>query len=81
MKVIIINEEIISLENVRRVSKHVSERSYTSYGKKCIDYTYSLYIYYGHFKEHDYIECGKNEKGKEICDATLCEIYNILSGE
>ena len=81
MKVIIINKEIISLENVRRVSQHVSERSYTSYGKKYTDYTYALHIYYGNLKEHEYIECGKNEKGQGICDAAFRKIYSILSEE
>ena len=78
MKLVRVNNEIISLENVRRVNTSVTETSHTSYGRKYVVQHYSIRILY-HGGEREDITCGENEAG-EMCLKSIIEtIFEILS--
>ena len=78
MKVLMTTNSIISLENVRRVERHITETKHTSYGKP---YTLTHYdiaiIYAGNESEH--INFGTGDSAKDLCDSTFQIIFNKLS--
>lgn len=78
MKVLMTNNSIISLENVRRVDKHISESRHTSYGKPYTVTHYSIsIIYYNDGSEH--IDCGENAADKTQCETIFQTIYDKIS--
>lgn len=79
MKVLMTLNSIISLENVRRVSKRVSETKHTSYGKAYTLIHYEILISYAGGHDSELIQCGHGDSAKDLCEATFCDIYKKLS--
>lgn len=80
MKILMLPDTLLSLENVRRVAKKVSESKHTSYGEKYTITHYSIAIVYDN-ETSEYIECGEGKSGADLCEATFARIYEILKGE
>lgn len=80
MKILMTPNALISLENVRRVSKREDESHHTSYGKKYTITHYSIAIIYMDDKS-EHISCGEGKNGADLCEATFAQIYEILKGE
>jgi hypothetical protein len=78
MKLLLITDSIISLENVRRVEKKVTETKHTSYGEKYTIKHYSITIVYTDGSS-ECIECGKDAIGKQTCNEHWLNIFNKLS--
>jgi hypothetical protein len=78
MKIIKIdNNDIISLENVRRVQSVMEETNHTSYGQRYTVKHYRIRIIYNN-DNVERIECGEDKAGKELSEATMEKIFNIL---
>ena len=79
MKVLMTNNSIVSLENVRKVNKNVFETKHTSRG---VPYTlthYQIAISYRGDQWGETIECGTNSTGEKVCDELFQTIYQKLS--
>lgn len=79
MKMLRTENELISLENVRKVSLRTNTSKHTSKG---VPYTidhYSIYIQYLEEKMWEHIECGENVSGKVKAQQLFEEIFKILS--
>ena len=70
--------EIISLENVRRVERRVTESKHTSYGKPYIMKHYEILIVYTEGQE-EYLCCGEDAPGEKACAEYFKTIYEKLS--
>ncbi len=79
MKVLMINNSIISLENVRRVEKLVTETKHTSYGKPYILTHYEILVSYMGGEDSELIKFGHTPSAKELCEVTFNDIYSKLS--
>jgi hypothetical protein len=78
MKVLVTENEIINLENVRRVERRCNTSKHTCKGVPYLINHYSIvFIFDGSYQ--DLINCGTNEKGKEKADKIFNEVYEILS--
>lgn len=80
MKILMTPNELISLENVRRVSKKEHESHHTTYGKKYTITCHYIEITYTN-GESEEIDCGSGENGADLCEATFARIYNLLTRE
>ena len=78
MKVLATTTSIISLENVRRVNKNVSEIKHTHYGKPYTIAEYTIRIDYCD-GGCEWIQCGEGDNAKDLCDAIFESIYDKLS--
>ena len=79
MKILMINNSIISLENVRRVEKLVTETKHTSHGKPYTLTHYEILILYMGGQGSERIQFGHSTSAKDLCEATFCDIYEKLS--
>lgn len=81
MKVFMTPTTIISLENVRRVEKCITETKHTSYGKPYTLTHYEIVISYagGDVLDNERIEFGSGESAKILCDLAFETIYEKLS--
>jgi hypothetical protein len=73
MKIIVTDEVIVSLENVRRVEQKSYSETHSTYGKKYTVTNYRLDIDYDD-NTSERIDCGDNDKGK----AQMIEIFNKI---
>ena len=80
MKVLMTPSSLISLENVRRVTKKVSESNHTTYGQKYTITHHSIVIVYVD-GESEFIECGEDKNGADMCEVTFANIHDILLKE
>ena len=78
MKVLMTTDEIISLENVRRVERRVTESKHTSYGKPYIVKHYEILIAYTDGQAEP-ICCGEDAYGEKACAEYFKTIYEKLS--
>lgn len=78
MKMLITTNELISLENVRRVERKVVESKHTSYGKPYIVKHYEILIVYTDGQE-ERLCCGEDALGKKTCAEYFKTIYEELS--
>ena len=79
MKILMTPSSIISLENVRRVEKQVTETKHTSYGKSYTLTHYEIVIVYIGGQDSERIRFGHGTSAKDLCEATFCDIYEKLS--
>ena len=79
MKLLRTENELISLENVRKVSLNKETTKHTSMGKPYTIDHYDIYIDYSDGKSREHIKCGEDTKGKEKSDRLFETIYQILS--
>ena len=79
MKMLMTPNSIISLENVRRVEKLVTETKHTSYGKPYTLTHYEILILYMGGQDSERIQFGHSASAKDLCEATFCDIYEKLS--
>lgn len=82
MKILMIDNSIISLENVRRVERRITDTKHTSYGKAYTLTHYELAIIYcgsNNYTDNEHIQFGTGNEAKAACDKTFNEIYKILS--
>lgn len=79
MKVLMTPNSIISLENVRRVEKRVTETKHTSYGKPYTLTHYEIVVLYVGTHDNEHIEFGTGESAKDLCEATFKVIFEKLS--
>jgi hypothetical protein len=78
MKILMTTNSIISLENVRRVERNVTETNHTSYGKKYTVKHFDITIIYcDNSSEH--IRCGEGNVGEKTCAEYWLDIFNKLS--
>lgn len=78
MKMLMTTNEIISLENVRRVERRVTESRHTSYGKPYTVRHYEILIVYTE-GQAERIDCGENTPGENACAEYFKTIYETLS--
>ena len=78
MKMLMTTDEIISLENVRRVERRVTESKHTSYGKPYIIKHYEVLIIYTE-GQAEHIRCGEDTRGEKACAEYFKTIYEKLS--
>lgn len=78
MKIIRIENELISLENVRKVILRTDTSKHTCKGSPYTTNHYALWILYLDDKT-ECIECGKDITGKAKAELYLEKIFNILS--
>lgn len=79
MKLLRTENELISLENVRKVTLHTNATQHT---KKGVAYTvnhYSIDIQYLEERAFEHIKCGDDAAGKEKSDRLFEQIFEILS--
>ena len=81
MKVFMTSTAIISLENVRRVEKRITETKHTSRGKPYILTRYEIVIHYigGNTLDDEHIEFGNGDSAKVLCDLAFETIFEKLS--
>lgn len=77
MKILMLPDTLLSLENVRRVVKKSHESNHTSYGKKYTITHYSIAIVYND-ETSEHIDCGDGKSGADFCETTFAKIYEIL---
>lgn len=76
MKLVVISNSIITLEDVRRVDLHESTSKHVSHGKPYTVTDYELRIYRNHnATPTDFIHCDTQKEAKEL----MAEIADILS--
>jgi hypothetical protein len=73
MKIIVTDDVIVSLENVRRVEMKSYSETHSKYGKKYTITNYRLDIDYND-NSSERIDCGEDAKGK----AQMIEIFNKI---
>lgn len=78
MKLLITSKAIVSLEDVRRVEKHIYETSHTSYGERYTIRHHEIIISYND-KTCESIDCGNNAAGEKALAEYFQTIYNTLS--
>ena len=78
MKMLMTANQIISLENVRRVDRKMTESRHTSYGKPYIVKHYEIVIVYTN-DTAEYIGCGEDTPGEKTCAEYFQTIYEKLS--
>ena len=78
MKVFMTPTTIISLENVRRVEKCITETKHTSYGKPYTVTHYEIVVLYMD-GESESIEFGSGDPAKDLCNLAFEIIYEKLS--
>lgn len=81
MKVLKTNDYIISLENVRKVTRNISETKHTSRGTPYTLTHYQISIAYNNDTWGENIDCGTNSVGEKTCAELFQTIYEILSGD
>ena len=77
MKVLMTTNSIISLENVRRVERRITETKHTSYGKPYILIHYDIAIIYNN-DSSEHLSFGTGNSAKDLCDTTFQTIYDKL---
>lgn len=78
MKVLMTPNSIISLENVRRVERRITETKHTSYGKPYTLTHYNIAIIYND-EGSEHLDFGTGNSAKDLCDTTFQAIYNKLT--
>lgn len=78
MKLLMTTNSIISLENVRRVERKVTETNHTSYGKKYAVIHYDITIIYCDGSS-EHVSCGEDSVGENVCAQHWSDIFNKLS--
>lgn len=78
MKMLMTADEIISLENVRRVERRATESKHTSYGKPYTVKHYEILIIYTD-GQAEHICCGEDTSGEKACAEYFKTIYEKLS--
>ena len=78
MKVLMTTNSIISLENVRRVERRITETKHTSYGRPYTLTHYDIAIIYSN-DNSQHISFGTGDSAKDLCDATFQTIFDKLS--
>ena len=79
MKVLMTNDSIVSLENVRRVTKQVFETKHTSRGVPYTLIHHQICISYLGDQRGETIDCGNNDNGAKVCAELFQTIYEKLS--
>lgn len=77
MKVLMTPNSIISLENVRRVERRITETKHTSYGKPYTLTHYDIVIIYNN-DSSEHLSFGTGNSAKDLCDTTFQTIYDKL---
>lgn len=77
MKILITDNTIVSLENVRRIDFETSVSNHTSQGRKYSVNHYQVRIAYMN-GEYEHLKAGEDEKGKIQSESWKKEIINIL---
>lgn len=77
MKVLMTTNSIISLENVRRVERRITETKHTSYGKPYVLIHYDIAIIYNN-DSSEHLSFGTGNSAKDLCDTTFQTIYDKL---
>lgn len=78
MKLLCTENELISLENVRKVSLNKETTKHTSMGKPYTIDHYDIHIDYSD-GNREHIKCGEDANGKGKSDRLFKTIYQILS--
>jgi hypothetical protein len=79
MKMLRTENELISLENVRKVTHRMNTSKHTSKGVAYTIDHHSIHIQYLEEKMWENIECGEDATGKEKAQRLFEEIFKILS--
>lgn len=80
MKILMTENELISLENVRKVTRKCTTSNHTRRGMAySIDHHQITIMYCGKDEFAEHIDCGEDAKGKEKAEAIFNEIYKILA--
>lgn len=77
MKVLMTPNSIISLENVRRVERRITETKHTSYGTPYTLTHYNIAIIYNN-DSSEHLDFGTGNSAKDLCDTTFQTIYDKL---